>query len=134
VLALDGQQEQIVAKVLKLRDAFKNERLRMDRTYTLPAMGVMALLPVDVETVVRDFREVRDELKAQKGFGAFYVTNEELMLYTSAIVTSVHADRLKGSMTAALSTSFAGIIIAQQAAHMAAITGSVVATSSSASN
>jgi hypothetical protein len=134
VLALSGESGQAVDKVLKLRDAFKDERLRMDKMYTLPAMGVMALLPVDVETIVRDFRQVRDALKEQKGFGAFSVYNQELMLYVSAIVTSVHADRLKGSMTAALSTSITGIIIAQQAATIAAISASTAAASSSSSS
>ena len=100
--------------------------------YTLPALGVLALLPVPGDVIARDLLEAQAFLRAQKGFGAFSVGSQELLLYAAAIVSSSYAEGMDSITTATVSTSIANIIIAQQAAMIAAFAASSAATAAAA--
>ena len=133
VMTLGGAPDETVSRVLALRDTLKAQKLRLDRSYSLSSLGVLALLPVDTGTIVRDIGKAQAFLRAQKGFGSFSVDKQELLLLAAAIVAQDYADSAKsGVLAAALSTSIANIIIAQQAAMIAAIAASstVISTSS----
>lgn len=136
ILALGGRSEQSAGRVLELRDALKNRKIRLDKAPTLPALGILALLPVNIEVIVQDICDARAFLRKQKGFGVLSVSVRELLLYSSAITASSHADDLKNSVTAAsLSASIAGIILAQQTAIItSAVVSSTMAASASSSN
>lgn len=59
-------------------------------------------------------------------------TTQELLLFTAALVAGEYARSVKdGILTAALSTSITNIIIAQEAAMIAAISASTAAAASS---
>jgi hypothetical protein len=130
VLVLGGPDETSVIRVLALRDAFRAQKVKMDKSYVLSSLGVLALLPPDPGSVVRDISEANSTLRAQKGFGAMSVSSQEILLYAAAIVAGEYACNVQdGVLAAALSTNIANIIIAQQAAAIAAITaGAVSAT------
>ena len=130
VLVLSGDCDMVAGRVLALRDALKTRKIRLDKAYTLPSLGVLALLPVDTETLVQEIDEAQNFLKTQKGFGSWSVSKQELQLLTAAVVSGAYADDIKcGVITASVSTSIASIIIAQQAAIMAAVVASTVAAS-----
>lgn len=134
VLVLGDSDDSIANHVLALRDKFRAYNIKLDKTYTLPVLGVLALLPVEIDTIVRDIVVAQDTLRAQKGFGAFSVTTQELLLFSASIVAGDYAENLKdGVLTATLSTSISNIIIAQQAAMIAAISASSAAAASSSS-
>ena len=98
----------------------------------LPSLGVLALLPVETDNIVKDIVEAQAFLRTQKGFGSFSVTKQELLLYTAAIVASEYAEDVKsGVVTASISTSIASIIIAQQTAMIAAMSASAAVAASS---
>ena len=132
VLVLGGSDDKTVDRVLALRDALKDQNIRLDRTYTLPSLGVLALLPVEIGVIVRDINEAQRSLRAQKGFGIWSVTKQELLLLAAAVLAGNYAESTKdGVLTAVLSTSITNIIIAQQVAMLAAISASSAAASSS---
>ena len=134
VLVLGGSDENILFCILKLRDALRAKKIRLDKSYTLTALGILTLLQADVESIVRDIDDVQTRLRTQKGFGAFSVSTQELLLYTTAIVAGVYADDIEaGLITASLSTSITNIIIAQQVAMIAAITASSAAVAAASS-
>jgi hypothetical protein len=128
VLVLGGSCDDTAKRVLTLRDALKARKIKMYKTYTLPALGILALLPVDVPTLVRDIESTFNALRTQKGLGEWSVSTQELLLYTAAIVAGAYADNIQcGLVTAALSTSITNILIAQQAAMIAAVAASSAA-------
>ncbi len=135
VLVLSGDCEAAANRVLKLRDALKERNMRLDKTYTLPSLGVLALFPADENVLASDIDEARAFLRKQKGFGGLSVNGQELLLYASAVVASEYADEIQnGNLSASVYTSIASIILAQQAATIAAISGATVAATSASSN
>jgi len=134
VLVLGNSDDAAENRVFKLRDAFRAEKIRLDRSYTLPMLGILALLSEDMEAVVRDVDEAKALLRNEKGFGLLSMTTQELLLYAASLVAGEYAENMKeGVITATISTSITNIIIAQQAAMMAAMTASHAAASSSSS-
>ena len=135
ILILSGECDKAVNRVLELREALKEQRLRLDKTYTLPAMGVLALLPVDIDIIVQDIIYAKSFLRAQIGFGSLYMSTQELLLLISSIIAAEYAEEMNdGMITASLSTSIASIIIAQQTAViMAAVSAGAIAAASSSS-
>lgn len=55
--------------------------MKLYKAYTLPILGILALLPVEIDTIVREIGVARDTLRAQKGFGSLSVTTQELLLF-----------------------------------------------------
>lgn len=132
VLVLGESDVSIANRVLVLRDTLRAQKIKLDKTYTLPVLGILAMLPVEIDTIVRDIGVVQVTLRAQKGFGSLSVTTQELLLYAASIVACEYAESVKdGVLTATLSTSITNIIIAQQAAMIAAISASATASAAS---
>lgn len=131
ILVLSGQSDEAVSRVLSLRSVLRSNNVKLDKMYTLPSLGVLCLLPVDGDVIARDILDAQAFLKTQKGFGAFSVSSQELLLYAAAIVSAYYSED-QSIMTASISTSIASIIIAQQAAMIAAIASSNAAAASAA--
>ena len=132
VLVLGGSDDDATGRVLALRDALREQKIRLDKSYTLSALGVLALLPVEIDVIVNDIGAAQTALRGQKWFGPLYVAAQELLLYAVALVAGEYAQNIKdGVVTAMLSTSITNIIIAQQAAMAAAASASAASASSS---
>lgn len=135
VLVLGGETEKAVPRVLALSEAFRRQRIRLDKENTLSSLGVLSLLPADIDTIACDVIGVYEFLRTQKGFGSWTITKQELLLFSSAIVAFKNVDDAKnGLLTTAISTSLTNIIIAQQTAIAAAAASSAAAAASSSSN
>ena len=134
ILVLGNKSDEAVQHILSLRDTLRSKKIRLDKMYTLPALGVLALLPVEGDVLAQDILEAQTSLRAQKGFGAFSVTSQELLLYAAAIISSSYAENTDNSLiTASVSTSIASIIIAQQTAIIAAAASSGAAATAASS-
>jgi len=135
VLILGGESTETVNRLLRLRELFRDKKIRMDKEYTLSSLGVLSLLPTDVDTIADDVSKAYEFLRVQKGFGALSVTNQELLLLSASVVASIYADDVKsGILTTTLSTSITNIIIAQQMVLTAAVATSAAASASSSSS
>ena len=133
VLVLGDQTAESMSRVLALRQTLRLSGLKMENQYTLPSLGILTLLSGTAEDIVRDVQETFWALRAQRGFGAWSVTKQELVLYASALVTYERMGALRnGLLTTALCTSITNIIIAQQAAMIAAASASSTAAASAA--
>ena len=129
VLVLGNSDDNAEGRVLALRDAFKKQKIRLDKACTLSSLGILALLPADIEKIVRDIREVQIVLQVQDEFWSTSVTTQEILLFVAYILASEYSQELKGGiLTATILTSINNIIIAQKAYALAAIPGSAVTT------
>jgi len=132
ILTLGNSCDETVERVLSLRNLLRAQKIRLDKTYTLPALGVLVLLPVECNVIIRDIDEAQQTLRVQKGFGSFSVPKQELLMFAAAVVASEYAQNVQsGVITAALSTSITNIIIAQQIAMIAAVSASTSAVAAS---
>ena len=132
VLVLGGNDDKTPDRVLEMRDAFRAQGIKLDKMYTLPSLGVLALLPADTETLAAEIREAQGFLRGQKGFGALSVDMQEILLVSASAVASAYAeDPQDNVLTASLATSIANIMLAQEAAMIAAISASTAAAAAS---
>jgi hypothetical protein len=131
-MVVGGITGQAADRVIALKNAFRDQNMPMHREYTLPALGILALLPIDVNTIVQEVKEAQTHLKGQKGFGPLSVKKQELLLYATAITASGYAEDVQsGLVKAAVSTSIINLIIAMQMAMIVAVivASNVVVTS-----
>ena len=131
MLTLGGKSDEALGHLLLLRNSLRSRRIKLDRAYTLPALGALSLLPVDGNTLVNDMYEAQKYLRAQKGFGLFSIMTQELLLFSSAIISSVYAKEMNDKVVAATSVSIVNIIIAQQVAMIVAVSAATSAAASS---
>jgi len=131
MLTLGGKSDEALEHLLLLRNSLKNRKIKLDRAYTLPALGALSLLPVDGDTLVHDISEAQAYLRTQKGFGVFSISTQELLLFSSALISSVYAKEMNNKVIASTSVSIVNIIIAQQVAMVVAMS---VATTSAATS
>ena len=131
ILALGNSCEQTVNRVFCLRDALRANKIRLDKSDTLPTLGILALLPAEDQDIVQNITEGAKILRGYKGFGAWSVSTQELLIYVAAITATQHTQNSSDIVTAAVSTSIANIIIAQQMAMMAAVVVSSTAVTTS---
>ena len=130
-----GDTDDAENRVLVLRDALRAQKIKLDKSYTLSMLGVLALLPVDIDTIVHDMEDAQTMLRNQKGFGSLSIGTQELLMFAASLVADKHTQNAKdGVLTATVSTSIINIIIAQQAAMIAAISASSAAAASSTSS
>ena len=134
VLVLGGSDDVVVDRVLSLRDALREIKIKLDKSYTLTALGILAMLPAENNVLIRDIDEAQMILRSQKGFGPWFVTTQEILLFAAAVVASVHSQNLTDdALSATLPTSIANIIIAQQVTMLEIIAASAYVTSSTSS-
>ena len=132
VMVLGDPDDGVADRVLALHDAFKAQKIKLDKTYTLPILGILALLPVEIDLLVRDIDEAQKILQAQKGFGALSVTKQELLLLSAYLIAGEYSQSVKSDvLTATISTGITNLIIAQQAALIAAMSASTAAAAAS---
>ena len=134
ILVLGDVDDSVMNRVFALRDAVRKQKIKLDKTYTLPILGILALVPADIDEMILEINEIQTYLRAQKGFGSFSVAAEELLLFATSFVADEYAKNIENDMmTAALSTSIANIIIAEQAAMIAIICASSASATAAAS-
>jgi len=130
MLTLGGKSDEALEHLLLLRQTLRDSKIKLDRVYTLPALGALSLLPVDGHVLVSDLLEAQEYLRGQKGFGVFSISTQELLLFSSAIISSVYAKDMNDKVIASTSVSIVNIIIAQQIAMMIAVTAATTAAAS----
>ncbi|MFD0674708.1 DUF4003 family protein [Cohnella sp. GCM10027633] len=132
VLVLGDEGGRPEERVLALKGAFRERGFPMDRSYTLPSLGVLALLPRENRDIVEETALSFEWLREQKGFGAWSVDKQELLLHAAALVA--YRSMADGVVPlSALATSLTNLIVAQQAAIAAAAATAAAASSSSSS-
>lgn len=121
VLALaEGEIEKKVERTIELYRQLKLRGYKYGTSYELPTLGVLALGQQNITELVEAMIEVDTWLSKQKGFGFFSgVTNKQRLMYAGMLV-GYQEDNDKMLQTATLNSTVS-IIIAQQAAMMAAI-------------
>lgn len=135
MMVLGGNTEDCVTNLVGLNVALRHKKIRLDKTYTLPSLGVLNLLDVPHHTLAEEITEIMAYLREQKGLGHFSVTTQELLLYAVALITSVYAHEAENNLAkAGVTTSVTNLIIAQQVAILMSITAASSAAATSAAS
>ena len=131
VLALcDGTAEAKCERAMELFDKLKRRGYKYGTDYELATLGVLAMLPDNLDTIADDTVQVADFLAGQKGYGILGMTKRQRLMHAGMIVTSDYIAE-SGSMQAAAASSTISLIIAQETAMCAAIAASAAANNAS---
>ena len=130
VLALcEGDTEMKCNRAMKLFYKLKDQGYKYGTGYELATLGVLAMLPADLDTIADDIVQVAEFLASQRGYGMLGMTKRQRLMHAGLIVTSDYLDQ-NTSMQAAAVSSTISLIIAQQTAMCAAIAASAAASNS----
>ena len=121
VLALcEGSAELKCGRAMELFYKLKDQGYKYGTGYELATLGVLAMLPADLDTIADDIVQVAEYLAGQRGYGILGMTKRQRLMHAGMIVTSDYLDQ-NASMQAAAVSSTISLIIAQQTAMCAAI-------------
>jgi hypothetical protein len=121
VLTLCGADDAIVSRLREMRGAFRAQGIKLDRAYTLPMLGMLASLPLPIESLVMGIADAQAFLRSEKIFGPFYISAQEPLLIVSALVADEYAAGFQKSvLNMTLTTGIANIIVAARSAECAA--------------
>lgn len=122
-----GNSEEKCSRVIGIHEGLKEKKKKYGQTYELSTLGGLALADAPVSELVEQIAEADDYLKTKKGFGALGLGGAQRLMYASMLVMQQYTSKVSTIEAAALS-GIVAIIIAQEAALIAAITASTVAT------
>ncbi len=133
VLALgEGTANEKCRKTMDLFNILKNKGHKYGTSYELATLGVLALLPVEPETLAQQIIEVDEYLSQQKGYGFFGTTRKQRLMHAGMLVSMEYvqsADRT--ALNPAAISSAVSLVIAEQVAICCAIAAASSASSSS---
>ena len=134
VLLMGNARAGNTERVLLLRDAFRQRKFRLDRDFTYPLLGLLALLGADADTLADEVVEAYKYMRKQKGLGAWSVNKIELILFASSFVALSHAT-VEGSdaVIPAVSDGVAAMVINQYIAILIMMATSAATTAAAAS-
>lgn len=129
VLALcEGTPENKCHRTMQLYNGLKARGCRYGTGYELATLGVLAMLPVELDQIIQDIIDVDRFLCGQSGYGIFGVGKNQRMMHAGMLVTSDYMDQNKNhAMSSAAISSTISLIVAQQTATCAAIAASSAA-------
>lgn len=128
VLALcEGSAETKCDRTMQLFDKLKDQGYKYGTGYELATLGVLAMLPADLDAIADDTVHAAQFLAGQKGYGILGMTKRQRLMHAGMIVTSDYLGQDASMHTAAVSGTIS-LIIAQQTAMCAAIAASIAAS------
>lgn len=131
VLALcEGKPKEKCDSTVALFQRMKDEGLRYGMDHELPTLGVLAVLPVDRESLLSELREVDEYLSRKKGYGIFGLGKRQRLMHAAMIVTGDYLEHCATNQMM-LNQSVMALVAAQQAALCAAIAAATAAANAS---
>ncbi len=130
VLALgEGTAEYKCQRVFDLYDGLYDKGFKYSKSFELATLGVLALLPTDIDTIVDDIIEAADCLCLKSGYGRWgRFDNKQLLMHAGMVVSSAYINSSNQTMNCTAISSVISMIAAQQAA-MCVIIASTAAVS-----
>lgn len=131
VLALcEGRPKEKCEATISLFERLKEEGLRYGTDFELPTLGVLAMLPVDQQTILTELRQVDEYLAKKNGYGIFGLSKRQRLMHAAMIVTGDHLEHCATAQMT-LNQSTMALAAAQQAALCAAIAAATAAAAAS---
>lgn len=134
VLSFQEENAQIKCKrVQELYLELKRRGLKFGLYIELPFLGVLSMLPTEINAIVDEVAEVDQYLKEIKGFGAWSITAKERLMFAAALVCDGFlTEAAKEGSEESLANHPSAVLLAQQAMTTAITTAIAAAAAASA--
>ncbi|MHC1723540.1 MAG: DUF4003 family protein [Aminipila sp.] len=136
VLAIgEGNAEDKCRRTVALFNGLREKGYGYGKNEELATLGVLAMLPVDIDSLINDVIQVDNYLSTQKGYGLFGINKKQRLMHAGMLVSSNYIDKPNNiTMGSAAIGATISLIVAQQAVMCAVIAASSAAASSSSSS
>lgn len=129
-----GSVEENVNKVINIEKALKENKVPL-KGYSLPLLGVAAIITDDTNMFAKEVREVSEIIKKEKGFGNFSLGSTIRNMIAVGIVASNYAEKLSDEEKANLINVTNNIALTIQIAiEIAATSAACAAAAASATS
>lgn len=128
---VEGVPSEKCRKVMELFNKLKDRGHKYSTGYELSTLGVLAMIPVDTNTLVSQLLEVDEYLSKENGYGILGLGKKQRLMHAGMILNSYYLRDRENLMKGATISATLALITAQQAATMTAISASIAASSSS---
>ncbi|GAA0070904.1 DUF4003 domain-containing protein [Clostridium sardiniense] len=88
-----GSVDEKVSRIVKVDEALRDNRVPL-RYYSLPILGIAAVIADDPNTFAKEVREVNERIKSEKGFGSFTLGSTIRNMIATGLVASYYVDKL----------------------------------------
>ena len=86
LLFVDGDPDEKVRRVYRLYQSLREEGRKYDVWYGLSTIGILAMLPEDIDDLVKEVYEVDAYLAEQKGYTGFFGMSKDRRLVEAAML------------------------------------------------
>ncbi|WP_300382431.1 DUF4003 family protein [Clostridium sp.] len=132
VLSLNRSNiEERALKVVNIYDNLKERKLKYGRNYELPLLGILALCNESVENITEDIEEVYNKFKEVGVVKTFGLSKTQGLMYASLLVAIDYYKKDSDSSFKEIAINNIITIIIQEIMVTAAMTATIVATSTS---
>lgn len=132
ITTYEGTYENKCDKALELYNSLKNIGAKYGWGYELASLGTLLAVKKNSDDIAAEVAEVADYLRTKKGFGSFYLTKRNRLMYAAMLVSEVYADD-NSTVDASVVGGSITEVIAQQIAIFICIS-SICASSSYSSS
>lgn len=88
-----GSVDEKVSRIVKIDEALRDNGVPL-KNYSLPILGIAAIITDDPNTFAKEVREVNERIKSEKGFGGFTLGSTIRNMIATGLVASYYVDRL----------------------------------------
>jgi len=125
-LALSTEDTGLAERTMGMlrRNTVYKYRFRLSRVQTVPILGLLMLLPIEVRILLKDISGAFSIIMKKKGFSSTLVTRQQRTLYAASLVVSTYIDEIKkGNLKIDDSIGVKNILLAQKVANIMAFMG-----------
>ncbi len=139
ILALaKGDNEKYVERINDLYNELKGYKKRFGKTYELPVLAILAMLPDDTLDLASTIAEADDYLKTRKGMGFWGIGRKQRLMYAAILTALERIEAIGGDQSTTVLdtaiTSVMNLIIAMEVAVACAIISSSASSATSSSS
>ena len=126
ITTYEGAFETKCDKIFELYNEMKNNGAKYGRGYEFATLGTLLAVKKNPGTIAAEVAEVADYLKKKKGFGAFYLSKANRLMYATMVVSEAYSEDTANVDASVIGGTIA-LVIAQQIAIIVCISATCAA-------
>ncbi|HHX79621.1 MAG TPA: DUF4003 family protein, partial [Acholeplasmataceae bacterium] len=109
ILTFNEEPFNLENKLLKINNKLNEKNIKLQKRHVTPALGLLALIPAEIDEIVKNVESVYQQLLKYKMFNNLLVYKREVQFYAAIIVAWTY---LVSEIEESLADNFKNLIIA----------------------
>ncbi len=109
ILTFNEEPFNLENKLLKINNKLNEKNIKLQKRHVTPALGLLALIPAEIDEIVKNVESVYQQLRKYKMFNNLLISKREVQFYSAIIVAWTY---LVSEIEESLADNFKNLIIA----------------------